>query len=346
MDQRVQALGLEGVRKRAVSRVAQERDARVAAFRQRPLEGRYPSGWLDAKYVKVREGDRVLRRALVVAIGVRETGERAGLGFDLGWSEEVAFWMAFLRRLRERGLTGVLLVIRDADQGLQQAIWTVASWPRCRGPCLRHRLSHVPRSASAGGGLVRTICAQVSRRGALKPLRDVVSSRPERFPSAATGLWTWRRMCSPIGPFPRSTGDRSTSPHPLEPWYRELVRRGGDLPERGGRIAAGRGGPPGAAGRVGSGSAAVLQQDLDGQVTAAVYRRDGAGGGSVREGQPFRRRDFPRMLSVKPRPHRGRASGRGGPRESPRRHAPLGDRLGGGIGGRRRRIPRIALRWF
>ncbi|MCY0886128.1 MAG: transposase [Firmicutes bacterium] len=140
VDQRVQALGREGVSRSTVSRVAPDGEARVEAFRQRPLESRDPSGGLDAQYSKVREGDRGLRRALVVAIGVRETGERAGLGFHLGWSEDTACWTALLRRLRERGLIGVLLVIRDAHYALQQAIRTVfqgAAWQRCRVYCLR-----------------------------------------------------------------------------------------------------------------------------------------------------------------------------------------------------------------
>ncbi|MCY0885649.1 MAG: transposase, partial [Firmicutes bacterium] len=77
VDQRVQARGLEGVRKRTVSRVAQALDARITAFRERPLTGRYPYVRLDARYVKVRDGDRVFSMALVVAIGVRATGERA-----------------------------------------------------------------------------------------------------------------------------------------------------------------------------------------------------------------------------------------------------------------------------
>ncbi len=118
VDQLGQALGLEGVSKSTVSRIAEELDARITAFRERPLEGRYPYVWLDARYVKVGDGDRVFSMALVVAIGVRETGEREVLGFDCGWSEEAAFWTDFLRRLRARGLNGVLLVISDAHPGL------------------------------------------------------------------------------------------------------------------------------------------------------------------------------------------------------------------------------------
>ncbi|CAB1127750.1 protein of unknown function [Candidatus Hydrogenisulfobacillus filiaventi] len=101
---RVQALGLEGTSKRTVSRVAQELDARITAFRERPLEGRIPTGGWAPGLGKVRDGDRVFSTALVV--GVRETGEPEGLGFDGGWSEAAAFWTGFFRRLRARGAPG------------------------------------------------------------------------------------------------------------------------------------------------------------------------------------------------------------------------------------------------
>jgi putative transposase len=71
--------------------------------------------WLDATYLKVREDGRVQSMALVVAIGVREDGEREVLGLDVGPGEEAAFWLAFLRSLVERCLRGVKLVISDAS---------------------------------------------------------------------------------------------------------------------------------------------------------------------------------------------------------------------------------------
>ena len=135
VDELVQAMGMTGISKSEVSRIAKELDARAEAFRQRLLDGDYPYLWLDAKYLKVREGDRVVSMALVVAIGVRSTGEREVLGCDIGLSEDAPFWTEFLRGLKRRGLKGVKLAISDAHEGLRQAIETVlvgASWQRCR----------------------------------------------------------------------------------------------------------------------------------------------------------------------------------------------------------------------
>jgi len=107
VDELVEALGMKGISKSEVSRICKELDEIVAAFKERKLEGQFPYVWLDATFPKVREGGRVRNMALVVAIGVRETGEREVLGFDLGMSEDGPFWREFLRRLVSRGLRGV-----------------------------------------------------------------------------------------------------------------------------------------------------------------------------------------------------------------------------------------------
>ncbi len=140
VDDLVQALGLTGISKSQVSRLCQELGSEVERFRTRPLDGAYPYVWLDATYVKVRQDGRVVSMAVVLAIGVRATGEREVLGLDVGASEEGAFWQQFLRALVARGLGGVQLVISDAHEGLKGAIAAVlqgASWQRCRVHTMR-----------------------------------------------------------------------------------------------------------------------------------------------------------------------------------------------------------------
>jgi len=135
VDELVEALGMRGISKSEVSRICKELDEVVLSFKERPLDGAYPYVWLDATFPKMREGGRVRNMALVLAIGVRDNGEREVLGFDLGLCEDGAFWTDFLRRLAARGLRGVELVISDAHEGLKQAIeqvLTEATWQRCR----------------------------------------------------------------------------------------------------------------------------------------------------------------------------------------------------------------------
>src|ERR671938_622377 len=98
VDQLVESLGLR-ISRSEVSRIATLLDEQVQAFRQRPLEGRYPYVWLDAKVEKVRDGGRVVRKCLVVAQGVHESGRREVIGLDCGEAESKAFWRELLRSL-------------------------------------------------------------------------------------------------------------------------------------------------------------------------------------------------------------------------------------------------------
>ena len=108
------------------------------------MEGRYPYLFLDAKVEKVRDGGRVVNKALVIAHGVHETGRREILSIDVGEAETEAFWTDFLRGLVARGLVGVQLAISDAHAGLKAAIAKVlgCSWQRCTVHFLRDCLGH------------------------------------------------------------------------------------------------------------------------------------------------------------------------------------------------------------
>ena len=143
VDRLVEQMGLEGLSKDQVSRMCRGLDEQVNAFRDRPLDGRYPYVWLDAKIERVREPGRVRQKALVVAYGVTEQGVREVLGLDVGEAETEAFWTEFLHALRARGLTGVQLVISDAHQGLKTAIGRLPMVTRLRPP------SGISRTVSA-----------------------------------------------------------------------------------------------------------------------------------------------------------------------------------------------------
>src|SRR5688500_19743526 len=137
VDDLVKALGADtGISKSEVSRICADLDAEVAAFRDRSLaEQPFPYVFLDATYCKARVNRRVVSQAVVIATGVAADGHREVLGFAVGDSEDGAFWTAFLRSLKARGLAGTQLVISDAHTGLRAAIGAVllgAAWQRCR----------------------------------------------------------------------------------------------------------------------------------------------------------------------------------------------------------------------
>jgi putative transposase len=194
MEELVRAMGLEDIDKSVVSRMCGELDAIVKPFRERRLEGSHPYVFLDALYLKTRENHKVVNLALVIAIGVRETGEREVLGFDLGASEEEGFWSEFLRGLVGRGLQGVQLVVSDAHSGLKASIAKVfsgATWQRCRVHFMRNLLAQIPHEdKSMVAALVRTIFAQPNRETASKQLAEVAASMTKRWPRATELLRT------------------------------------------------------------------------------------------------------------------------------------------------------------
>jgi putative transposase len=146
----VEAMGAKGMSKSEVSRMAGELDAQVAAFKNRPLSGVFPYVWLDAVYIKVRERMRVVCKAVLVAYGVSEQGERQVLGVEVADSEMEMAWRRFLEGLIARGLRGTQLVISDAHSGLKAAIRAVlngTSWQRCRVHFLRNALAKAPKNS-------------------------------------------------------------------------------------------------------------------------------------------------------------------------------------------------------
>src|SRR5690606_4205086 len=134
VDGLVKTLGIEPLSKSQVSRMAAELDEMVTEFRNRPLNaGPYTYVWMDALTQKVREGGRIVNVAVVIAVGVNNDGHREVLGLDVITTEDGAGWLAFLRGLVARGLSGVSLVISDAHPGLVDAIASTlpgATWQR------------------------------------------------------------------------------------------------------------------------------------------------------------------------------------------------------------------------
>lgn len=229
VDDLLQSLGLTGIDKSKVSRICKRLDEAVEAFRQRPLEAAYPYLWLDALYVKVRQNHRIINMAVVIAIGVRETGEREILGLEVGASEEYAFWKEFLRHLVERGLHGVLLATSDAHNGLKKSVAEIlpgAVWQRCRVHFMRNVLAHIPKGdKSMVAAALRTIFAQPSQEAARGQLAEVVVAMQERWPQAAQLLAEGAEDVLAFMTFPKEHWTRIYSTNPLERLNREVKRR-------------------------------------------------------------------------------------------------------------------------
>jgi transposase-like protein len=229
VDALVQALGMTGISKSQVSRLCQELDAVILAFRTRRLDGAYPYLWLDATFVKARQDGRVVSVAVVIAVGVRASGEREVLGFDVGPSEDGAFWHSFLRSLVARGLVGVQLAISDAHQGLKAAVAAVlggVSWQRCRVHFVRNALALVPKGMQAMvATTIRTAFAQPDAASAREQWRRVADGFRAKWPRLAALMDDAEADVLAYLAFPPEHWRQIWSTNPLERLNKEVKRR-------------------------------------------------------------------------------------------------------------------------
>lgn len=228
VDDLVKAMGAGGMSKSQVSRLCAEIDERVNTFLSRPLEGAWPYLWLDATYVKVREGGRIISRAVIVAVAVNEDGKREVLGVATGPSEAETFWTDFLRSLADRGLRGVKLVIADDHKGLRAAARRVfsATHQRCRVHWMRNALAHAPaKQRTAVAAMLKTIFAQESKADAEAQWDTVADALREKQDKLGTFMDASRDDVLAYMDFPREHWTQIASTNPLERVNREIKRR-------------------------------------------------------------------------------------------------------------------------
>jgi putative transposase len=218
--------------KSQVSVMAAELDEMVEGFRSRPLDaGPYTFLWIDALTQKVREGGRTVNVHALIATAVNAGGKREILGIEVASSEDGAGWLAFLRGLVARGLSGVQMVTSDCHQGLRDAIASVlpgAAWQRCRTHYHRNLLTRVPKSAQPWvSTLVRTIFEQPGAASVRAQHAQVVTALEAKFPAAAEHLDDARDDILAFTAFPREIWRQVWSNNPRERLNKEVRRRTG-----------------------------------------------------------------------------------------------------------------------
>jgi putative transposase len=167
VDDLAQAMGLSGINKSQVSKLCKDIDERVGAFLDRPLAGDWPYLWLDATYLKQREGGRIVGVAAIIAVAANSEGKREIVGLHIGPSEAETFWATFLKSLVKRTpARGQACHLRRA-RGLKGAIRRVmgATWQRCRVHWMRNALAYVPKGK-------QTMVAAALRQAFLQPDQD------------------------------------------------------------------------------------------------------------------------------------------------------------------------------
>jgi putative transposase len=220
-------LGIAGVSAGQVSQLCASLDEKVGQFRERPL-GEYRYLWVDAMYEKVRVDNRVESMAVVIATGVNREGRREVLGLDVLPGESEEGWGSFFKSLKERGLSGVKLVVSDAHKGLTAAVRKVlkAEWQRCKVHFYRNVLVHVPkRSQAEVSEAMKAVLVQRDEKSAKAKAAELVRQFQTRFVKAMEIFEAGIEDVLSYLHYPQPHRVRISSTNPVERLNLEIRRR-------------------------------------------------------------------------------------------------------------------------
>ena len=180
------------VSKDTISKITDKVIEEMTEWCNRPLESVYPVVFIDAIFVKVRDG-QVANRPIYVAIGVTCAGERDILGLWAGDGGEGAkFWLSVLTEIKNRGTADVCIVVCDGLKGLPDAINTV--WPLAVvQTCVIHLLRNTFRYASRKywdqiARDIRPVYTAATEAAAKERFTDFTAKWGAQYP-AITQLW-------------------------------------------------------------------------------------------------------------------------------------------------------------
>ncbi|KAA9382471.1 IS256 family transposase [Neorhizobium galegae] len=228
VDDLVKAMGMSGISQSQVSRLCEEIDVKVKAFLDRPIEGEWPYVWIDATYLKVRRGGRIVSVAAIIAVGVNADGRREVLGLEIGTSEAEPIWTEFLRKLTRRGLRGVKLVVSDAHESIKTAVSKVlnATWQRCRVHFMRNALAHAGKSGRrVVSAFIATAFAQETPEAASIQWRSVADQIRPKVPKLAHLMDESESEVLAYMTFPKQHWAKLHSTNPIERLNGEIKRR-------------------------------------------------------------------------------------------------------------------------
>jgi putative transposase len=231
MDKLVATLGITSLSKSQVSRMAQDLDEQVTAFRTRPLADAGPFTFVaaDALTMKVRENGRVVNAVVLVATGVNADGHREVLGVKVATSETRQAWNAFFADLVARGLAGVLLVTSDAHAGLVEAIAANlpgTAWQRCRTHYAANLMSATPKSSWGWvKALLHSVYDQPDADAVHAQYDRILEALTDKLPAVADHLDAARADVLAFTAFPKEIWRQIWSNNPNERLNREIRRR-------------------------------------------------------------------------------------------------------------------------
>ena len=220
--------GLE-VSSTQISRLAAELDEDLSNWRNRPL-GAMPYLFLDARYEKVRYAGTVRSLAVLWAIGVNPEGQREVLGVSVSLSEAEVHWRAFLKNLRDRGLTDLGLIVSDDHEGLKaarKAVFGGILWQRCQFH-LAQNAQHYATSLNQRPEIAQDL-RDIFNAPDVEAAQKRLEAAMAKYEVSAPKLATWLEENIPEGftvfGFPKHHQRRLRTSNVIERGNREIKRR-------------------------------------------------------------------------------------------------------------------------
>lgn len=230
MEKLAQSLGIESLSASQVSEMTQGLNQQVEDFRSRDLsEQEYPFLWTDALYEKVRQDGRVISMAILVVCGVNTQGQREILAIEPMLEESKETYKQLFASLKERGLSGVQLVISDAHLGLQAAIresFPMASWQRCKVHFMRNIMAHIPhKEKESFAAQLKQIWLAPNLDMAYLRVKTLIETYQKRFPKAIETLENGLEDSLQFFQFPEIDPRKTSSTNLMERLNKEVRRR-------------------------------------------------------------------------------------------------------------------------
>jgi transposase-like protein len=220
----VSRLGIESLSASSVSRISKELDEKVEEFLKRPIEHPIPYLYVDASYFKVRTDSRYVTKAFMIVTGVRDDGYREILGARIADGEDELFWSGLFQDLKDRGLSGVKLVVSDGHKGIRKAVdksFLGASWQMCHVHLIRAVLRNVAKKyhKEIADKIKIALEDETAMQQLIHELEDRgYSKSADTAESFRFSLWNYRA-------FPREHWRRIRTTNGLERINKELKRR-------------------------------------------------------------------------------------------------------------------------
>jgi putative transposase len=229
IEKLAKSLGIDSISRSQVSQITRELNDQVEAFRKRPLKKTYPVLWVDALYEKIRYDRHVKNMAVLVVVGLDESGRRDILAIEPMQDESEATYKELFQRLKDRGLKDTWLVVSDAHKGLVKAVQTSfigCSWQRCKVHFMRNILAHLPAKGKAAfADRLKQIWLQPDLESAKKYADALMDTYENQYPGAVEVLESGLEDSLQFYNFNRLDARKISSTNMLERLNREIRRR-------------------------------------------------------------------------------------------------------------------------